>query len=335
MEGTEQPRKRRRWPWVVGGVALAVLGLPALGIGLVLYKSTDGRWERCDTEGRDVRSITVGPHLYVAANGLGSGDVLVSDDRCLHFKPMGLITESVWDVSWLPQARQFCAGTRGGLFCERAEEGAHFAGPLTTDDIYFVAEGPHSVIAGGYPFLYAGPSVDQLKPLGKLGYAASSAAVTEDGIYVTGDALRVSHDDGQTFGPIAEAPARVRAVAALGKRIYVGGGEMGGFLARSDDGGRGWKHLDLPSSQPEELIIPGRDPDIVLLGTHGDLRRGDLYLSRDGGVTWRALGCPGAEIHGVALDQVYLYCGATSIFGKRGMWRIRLSDLDLSAPGPS
>jgi hypothetical protein len=116
----------------------------------------------------------------------------------------------------------------------------------------------------------------------------------------------------------------------------VGGGEMGGsFLARSDDGGRRWKHLELPSSQPEMLLTPCKDLDTVFLATHGDVRRGDLYLSRDGGESWRALGCPGAEIHGVALDDRYLYCGATSLVGKKGMWRIPRADLGLDSPGAS
>ncbi len=69
------------------------------------------------------------------------------------------------------------------------------------------------------------------------------------------------------------------------------------------------------------------NPDVVFVGTHGDVRRGDVLLSLDGGRSWRGLGCPGAEIHGVAIDDRYLYCGATALLGQHGLWRMPLSNL--------
>jgi len=60
-----------------------------------------------------------------------------------------------------------------------------------------------------------------------------------------------------------------------------------------------------------------------------DLNTGDVLVSREGARTWKALGCPGAEIHALAADASFLYCGATALTGARGMWRLPLSALEL------
>ncbi len=78
--------------------------------------------------------------------------------------------------------------------------------------------------------------------------------------------------------------------------------------------------------KPEVMVVLSGNPDVVFVGTHGDVRRGDVLRSLDGGHSWRGLGCPGAEVHAVAIDGQFVYCGATAMLGEHGLWRMRLED---------
>ena len=328
---SEVVTKRRRSRWVVALITLLAAGIPMAVAFTILHKQVDDRWERCGIDDRDVRSIAVGPDgwVHAAVNGLATGDVWSSSDQCTTFAPKGLQTASVWNLSWLPKARFLCAGTRDGLYCGDPNPHIPFGKVRARTETYFTIETASHVVAGGWPLLLAGPDIAQLQPVVRLSYAAASASFSDGMLFVAGDNLRVSRDDGRSFQALSQAPLRARAVAAKAGRVYAGGGFGGAFLSRSDDLGLHFRAATLPGSQPEILVLPAADPNLVLLGTHGDVRRGDLYLSRDGGETWKALGCPGAEIHAAAVDERYLYCGATALLGKRGMWRILRSDVGL------
>lgn len=309
---------------VVGTCGLGVLAIGVLG--WTLHKSDDARWIACGIGDRETRDIAVGSDgaLYVAANGAGLGDVLVSRDACASFTPSGLRTEVVWSVSWLPSAGVLCAGTGDGLYCGLPSA---LIGPVFPEDVYWVVESGRAV-AGGYPSIAVRDGAAFRESV-RLSYASGGAAVSDAGILVGGDALRLSTDGGEHFTVVEGAPSYVSAIAARGAVVYAGGGSFASsFLHRSADGGRTFREVTMPGAQPEVLLLPTADPNVVVVGTHG-VTAGDAWLSRDGGETWTALGCPGAEIHALALDDRFLYCGATSLGGARGMWRIPRADVGL------
>ena len=228
---------------------------------------------------------------------------------------------------------ELCASARGALYC--GPPGALTRYPLRPgDDVYWVvdpldASSPDRLLTGGFPTVSARSS-GQLVEVERLGYASSAAVVTSWGTLVGGRTLRVSTDGGRSFTDVVPGLSEpVHALVARGDVVYAAGGFADPLLARSADGGRTWTELDSPGAQPESLLMPSEDPNVVVLGTHGLLGPGDAWLSRDGGVEWTALGCPGAEIHALAADSQYLYCGATALSGASGMWRAPRSHLGI------
>lgn len=75
-------------------------------------------------------------------------------------------------------------------------------------------------------------------------------------------------------------------------------------LFRSEDGGRSWQKVDLPSNHPHVdvmAIAPDpRDPLVLYVGTH----EAGVMKSTDGGSTWKEVntGLGGLDIHGLAVD---------------------------------
>ena len=310
-------RRPPRWGLILAGLAVLFCCVPSAMVFAFMYKATDARWERCGVGDREVRGLASdGTRLFAAANFMSSGDVLTSKDQCQTFEPAGLHTEVVWDIAWLPESGLLCAGTRDQLYC--GAPGALRATNLK-QDTYYVVERDGVLVAGGYPSVFTGPA-DTLTftRIATLPYASGAAAVTRDTVLVSGDELRALDVETNTLSTLPYGLRHAGALAARGLRVYAGGSEF----EVSNDGGKTFKLATLPGTQPEVIVMPVDDPDVVLVGTHGDVRRGDVYLSRDRGTTWVALGCPGSEIHALALDAQYLYCGATALAGSKGLWRI-------------
>jgi hypothetical protein len=294
---------------------------------LLCHKRVDPAWMRVDVRGRSVRSIAVAPdgRIFVAANKNDVGHLLVSADRGATFHDAGLVTGPAWRVAWLPRARQVCLGGRAGLYCGDSDAMTHV---LEHGDIEFVLETRSGVLAGGYPSTYvASPYARDFESVEDVSYAAADAVLVGDIVYRGGDGLYMSEDGGRHMIRRPDFDFAVRVLGANGSRVYAGGGTFGGSFARSDDGGEHWRTMPFPGSQPESLWVHPRNADVVLVGTHGDVRRGDVLLTVDGGATWRELGCPGAEVHAVAVDSQFVYCGATAMIGEHGLWRRPLAGL--------
>ncbi len=300
---------------------------------LLRSKDVDPGWVPCGVGDREVRAIAVDDQgsIYVAANDVARGDVFRSDDQCASFGPLGLTSEVLWSVDWLPRARAVCAGSREGMRCV---VGGATQTNVVSAEIYFARETPAGVVAGGFPALWFGKmDLSSFSAILSPGRATTDAVHTDWATLVAGPGLLASLDGGATFAPVPTAAFAPRALAASGARVYAGGGSFGGFLFRSDDGGQTWTEVEMPGSQPETIVVPPGRQEVVLLGTHGDVRPGDAYLSIDGARTWRPLGCPGSEVHALAIDERFLYCGATSLSGTRGMWRLPLGALGLGRLG--
>src|SRR5437588_9312933 len=121
----------------------------------------------------------------------------------------------------------------------------------------------------------------------------------------TGGGVWRTTDGGATWANISDGSfgGSIGAVAVSESDpnvIYVGGGEKtvrgnvshGGWMWRSTDAGKTWKHVGLADTHhtPRVRIHP-RDPDRVyaaVLGhLHGPSEQRGVFRSRDGGKTWK------------------------------------------------
>jgi photosystem II stability/assembly factor-like uncharacterized protein len=105
-------------------------------------------------------------------------------------------------------------------------------------------------------------------------------------------------DGGLVWEPIFDA-ARVSSVGALAlapsnpEIVYVGTGEEleGDGVYRSADGGATWTNVGLRDTRYiSSIIIDPRDPNVVLVGSLGDLFSGatrGIHRTTDGGKNWR------------------------------------------------
>jgi hypothetical protein len=309
--------KPRRWALTLGLAALVVCCIPSALIAGAMHKTTDARWETCGVGDREVRSLASdGKRLFAAVNQPGHGDVMTSSDGCMNFNPSMLTTEVVWSVAWFADEHLLCAGARDQLYCGAP---THLRATTVKQDVYYVVERDGVLVTGGYPSVFSAPA-DTLAftKVATLPYASSAATVTAESVLVSGDQLRALDVQTGALTTLQFGLQRAGALAARGQRVYV----AGSHFEFSDDGGKTFTLATLPGTQPEVIVMPTENPDVVLVGTHGDVRRGDAYLSRDRGQTWDALGCPGSEIHALLVDEKYVYCGATALTGTKGLWRI-------------
>jgi hypothetical protein len=326
MTTPQHPYRERppapRTPWRLsrryGYLAAAMV---ALVCWVIFRKRVDPAWQRVDVRNRSVRSIAVAPdgRIFVAAERNDAGHLMFSTDHGATFHDSPLVTGPAWRVTWLPRLGQVCLGGRRGLYCGDGEAMAHV---LVRGDIYFAIETHDGALAGGYPSTYVGDRwLHDFTVAEDVSYASDDAVLVGDLVFRGGDHLYMSEDGGRHMIRRADFDFGPRVLGANGRRVYAAGGTFGGSFARSDDGGEHWRHMPFTGSQPEAMWVHPRNADVVIVGTHGDVRRGDALLSTDGGATWRELGCPGAEVHGVAVDDRYIYCGATAMAGEKGLWR--------------
>ncbi len=131
-----------------------------------------------------------------------------------------------------------------------------------------------------------------------------------------------TRDAGRTWNPIFDA-VKVGSIGALAvapsdpKTLYVGTGEsdmrsdiaQGSGVFRSRDGGKTWTAIGLVDSQQiAHILVDPRDPRRVLVAALGhpygpNAERG-VFLSTDGGDTWKQAPCSGTPDTG-AIDLTF------------------------------
>jgi photosystem II stability/assembly factor-like uncharacterized protein len=131
--------------------------------------------------------------------------------------------------------------------------------------------------------------------------AAISAGRRKKVLITTPDGIWSSLDEGRSWSmhgfrfPNQEHSAYTRAVAvspADPDVIFIGNGNVvfgnGGLVQRSRDGGQSWQSLSLPvppNSAVYGFALNPADPNVVVANTF----YGYIYLSEDGGDSWRKL----------------------------------------------
>ena len=91
------------------------------------------------------------------------------------------------------------------------------------------------------------------------------------------------------------------AIDAEGRTIFLGA-HTG--LFRSEDGGRSWQRVTLPTKHPHQDVMAvtshPEDAKTVYVATH----EAGVFKSADGGKGWREVnsGLGGADVHGLAID---------------------------------
>ena len=91
------------------------------------------------------------------------------------------------------------------------------------------------------------------------------------------------------------------ALDAEGRSLFLGA-HTG--LFRSEDGGRSWQKVALPTTHPHldvmAIATDPKDPRVLYVGTH----EAGVFKTTDGGATWTEVntGLGGADVHGLAVD---------------------------------
>ncbi len=113
----------------------------------------------------------------------------------------------------------------------------------------------------------------------------------------TGEGLFVSEDAGRTWKPIAALKDQyIHAICFDPKhpqRMYIYGAQDGEPLYKSEDGGRSWRQIaaGLPENGPaDSFSLHPEHPEILFYGGEVRERRGQLFVSCDGGESWQTLG---------------------------------------------
>ncbi|MCI0637026.1 MAG: YCF48-related protein, partial [Actinobacteria bacterium] len=124
------------------------------------------------------------------------------------------------------------------------------------------------------------------------------------GIAVGSDGVFISADGGETWGPSGSLPQPVGELTALD--IVSGDDEMSvwiagdrGFVARSDDRGRSWKALPLPTTQNGVADIDMADTRFgYAIATSGTASQ--IWSTQDGGESWTFVSPPTPGVLGGA-----------------------------------
>ncbi len=168
-------------------------------------------------------------------------------------------------------------------------ENSHFAnaygmlvtpqGTVLVADANETGGGIHRSIDSGSTWQHIGPiSTHAIYRLNAVG----------DGIIANGWAGRVykSTDDGQTWFELSKIDdCALYAIEYIGNSTVLMGTEKGDIY-RSEDNGKSWLHTSQPGAAADDFAHLGGTR--VLYTTYSDDRH--LYLSEDGGITWRDLG---------------------------------------------
>jgi len=293
-------------------------------------KAEASHWTRLGPSWATVPAVSITPDgsIFAVGNRLHA-TVYASRDHGATFGAWPLDTKTAWRVVHDPYRDRTCAGLEDGIACwgatglverRQSEHGVYWIEPLAS-----------GVLFAGYPGIDFAPDgdLDRATRVFTTGKAVRDGAHSTDGrLWAVGEKLWMSEDEGRSFQTRWSPPDEkfLDALAVRGERVYVAGGLARDGLFRSDDGGQTFERLVAPIASPDSLLIPTDDPDVVVLGTSGDLRPGDAYLSRDGDHTWKPLGCPGVSIVALATDGHDLFCGSGRFLLGDGLWRRPLAD---------
>jgi photosystem II stability/assembly factor-like uncharacterized protein len=163
----------------------------------------------------------------------------------------------------------------------------------------------------------------------------------------TGGGVWKTTDGGNTWFSVSDGyfGGSIGAVAVAESDpnvVYVGGGEktvrgnvsQGSGMWKSEDAGRSWRSIGLPSSRliPRVRVHP-RDPNLVYAAVLGDLfkptpERG-VYRSKDGGETWQRVLF--ANEHAGAFELIMDPSNPRTLYAST--WRIRRTPYSLESGG--
>lgn len=150
------------------------------------------------------------------------------------------------------------------------------------------------------PNLYGGLKWRNIGPFRGGRVSAVGGAIGQPGVFYAAAALGgvwKTTSAGATWFNVTDSVPEIANVTALEVApsdfnvVYLGTGDRGLGLYKTNDGGKTWRHLDgAPSHGIANILVDPRDANLVLAATLGDPRaksdRRGVYRSKDGGGTW-------------------------------------------------
>jgi hypothetical protein len=116
-----------------------------------------------------------------------------------------------------------------------------------------------------------------------------------------------SNDAGDSWRPVSlQGEVDFHVLEASGDRIYGYGSDFdsrGARFLKSVDGGKSWTRLTAPEPLLSLAIAPGRADEIVVSGEQR------VFVSRNGGQTWRPIDAPAAGLLAWTSDGLFLVGG--------------------------
>jgi hypothetical protein len=162
----------------------------------------------------------------------------------------------------------------------------------------------------------------------------------------TQDSVWTSSDDGETWthqnlgiDPLNDAVFEIVVDPGNPETVWAGITDAAGFqtvnLMRSQDGGVTWQDRTPPHSAPmtgAAIAIDPGDPATVIAGFHGDFGGGEVWVTADGGDTWRdrSAGLPGTPVNALVYDGTRLLVGGGQNFGSQYLGLYSSPDLGMT-----
>jgi photosystem II stability/assembly factor-like uncharacterized protein len=145
-----------------------------------------------------------------------------------------------------------------------------------------------------------GASIDHLQAVDAT-HAWALVTTTCDQTGVCDKELRATADGGITWKTLRGGRLRQLRVASLARAWVSADAENGSVIYTTTDGGATWRQ-QLATEEPLVALDAASDTDAWALTeapgycTASDCRRNDLFVTRNGGVSWSSLGNPKANV---------------------------------------